>query len=205
MLVDMKKIKDYLIKYFKNSSWFKIVTDLLFYMLILSLLIPATRIHVSAMLIRATMMSPKVKSVENSEKLKQEDYLLSLEDLDGNPVNLADFKGEVLFINFWATWCPPCRAEMPSMQEFCDRHGSDLKIFLITNEERDKVKSYLDEYGFHLPVYFQRSVAHGVFNIRSLPTSFVIGKNGEIFVNKKGAARWDSKGFEKKLKQILAH
>jgi len=195
----MEKIKNYFTNYFAKSSKLKIFSDVVFYLLIISLLIPSTR----TMLIRATLFRPKVETTDAAAMMKPQEYNMMLEDMEGNLVNLDDYTDKTIFISFWATWCPPCRAEMPSIQKLYDSYGDKLKVFLITTEERSKVQNYLDESGYNLPVYFQKSAANGLLNIQSYPTSFLISSEGEILVQKKGAADWNSRSFRKKLDALL--
>jgi thiol-disulfide isomerase/thioredoxin len=196
----MDKIKNYIKKYFIKNSKLKITTDFLFYLLIIFLLIPSTR----TLLIRATLFRPKLVTENSAILMKPEEYSLILEDLNGNTLDLNDYSKETIFISFWATWCPPCRAEMPSIQKLYNLYNGKMQMFLITNEEKTKVKSYLREFGYDLPVYFQKSPAIGVLDVNSLPTSFLISSKGEILVHKKGAANWDSMDFKKRLESILS-
>ena len=126
-----------------------------------------------------------------------------LENLEGETVNLADYSEKLVFISFWATWCPPCRAEMPSIQKLYNSYGDKMAFFLITTEDRTKVENFLTEYEYNLPVYFQKSGSQGIFDISSYPTSFLISDKQEILVQKKGAADWNSKGFRKKLDDLI--
>lgn len=195
----MEKIKIFFLNYFKKNSKLKIISDFVFYLLILMLLIPSTR----TMLIRATLFRPKVATENAINKLSNDEYEMVLEDLSGKIVNLSDYSDNVLFISFWATWCPPCRAEMPSIQKMHDEFGQSIKMLLITSEDRSKVQAYLDESGYNLPVYFQRSAGKGALDITSYPTSMLISKKSEILVYKKGAADWNSRSFKKKLNSIV--
>jgi len=196
----MEKIKNYLRNYFQKSSKLKLITDFLFYLLLILVLIPSTR----TMLLRVSLFKPKIINQENAVKLSANDLKIILEDMQGNTLDLSEFSGQTIFVNFWATWCPPCRAEMPSMQKFYLSYGGKMPMFLITNEEKSKVEKYLQENEYNLPVYFQKSGASGVLNVNSLPTSFLISHNGEILIQKKGAADWDSEEFRKKIEEILA-
>jgi thiol-disulfide isomerase/thioredoxin len=196
----MDKIKNYFKNYFAKNSKLKISTDLLFYLLIIFLFIPTTR----TLLIRATLFRPKLVAENSAIIMKPEEYRLILEDLNGNTLDIADYSDETLFISFWATWCPHCRAEMPSIQKLYNLYKGKILMFLISNEEKTKVQSYLTEFGFNLPVYFQKSPATGVLEVNSLPTSFLISSKGEILVHKKGPAKWDSVDFRKKLESILS-
>jgi thiol-disulfide isomerase/thioredoxin len=195
----MDKIKNYFKNYFAKNSKLKISTDLLFYLLIIFLFIPSTR----TLLIRATLFRPKVVSENSAMIMKSEEYSLILEDLKGNTIDLTDYSKETIFISFWATWCPPCRAEMPSIQKLYNLYNGKMHMFIISSEEKTKVQNYLREFGYDLPVYFQKSRAIGVLDVNSFPTSFLISSKGEILVHKKGAANWDSMDFRKKLESIL--
>jgi len=195
----MEKIKYYIKKYFEKSSKLKILGDIVFYLLIILLLIPSTR----TMLIRATLFRPKVETTEIRSIVKPGEYQLMLEDLAGNTVNLSDYSNRLIYISFWATWCPPCRAEMPSIQKLYDGYGDKMPMFLITTEERSKVENYLTENGYNLPVYFQRSASTGIMDIQSYPTSMLISDKGKVLVHKKGAADWNSRTFRKTLDNLL--
>jgi len=195
----MEKLKIYFKTYFEKSSKLKIGSDILFYLLILLLLIPTSR----TMLIRATLFRPKIITESSGVTMKTEDYQLALEDLDGNSVNLSEYSNQTILISFWATWCAPCRAEMPSIQKMADRYGEKLPIFLITSEEKEKVSKFLQESGYHIPVYFQKSRSTGILDINSYPTTFLISSKGEIIIHKKGAANWNSKDLRRKLDELL--
>jgi thiol-disulfide isomerase/thioredoxin len=191
-------------KYFEKSSKFKIITDFAFYLFIVLMLIPTTRTPIAAFLIRATMFRPKVETQGNLPIMQPSEYQMILEDLEGNTVNLASYSNQVIFVNFWATWCPPCRAEMPSIQKLFDAYGKKISFFLITNEDKSKVEKYLKENNYKLPVYFQRSASSGILDVSSLPTSLLISGKAEILVHKKGAANWNSEDFRTKLDEILS-
>ena len=195
----MGKIKAYIINYFQKSSWFKIITDSLFYLFIILMIIPGTRKPLSEMIIRATMIRPNVKSENITGMVRNEDNNIIIQDLKGNTYKIGDFKGNVILINFWASWCPPCRAEMPAFQKLYNDYGNKMSFLFIADDLEDKVLKYLSEFNYQLPVYFMKSASSQNFSIGSFPTTFVINKKGEIVVNKKGAANWNSKDFRKKL------
>jgi thiol-disulfide isomerase/thioredoxin len=195
----MNKIKKYFKNYFETSSLFKIITDVLVGVLFLMLLIPTTRAYI----LRAVLFPPKVAKESVLPKMQADDYQLVLEDLEGNTINLSSYSDKTIFISFWATWCPPCIAEMPSIQKLTDRFGEKLPTFLITSEDKAKVITFLKEHNYNLPVYFQKSQAKGILNINSYPTSFLISSNSEVIVHKTGAANWNSASFREKLNAIL--
>ncbi|MFF2481246.1 TlpA disulfide reductase family protein [Paenibacillus sp. NPDC058071] len=109
-----------------------------------------------------------------------------LKTLDGEVVKLSDFRGKRVIVNMWATWCPPCRAEMPDMQKFYDTYKDDRVAVLAVNmTESEKsvgqVPSFLDEYGITFPVILdEKSEVANLYQVRSLPTSYMIDSDGVI-------------------------
>jgi thiol-disulfide isomerase/thioredoxin len=195
----VEKIKNYFSEYFKNSGRLKIISDLVFYLLIIAVLLPWSR----TFLIRSILLKPGFKHGSEIVSLKPEDYNLILQDQNGKIVKLSDHKGELIFISYWATWCPPCRAEMPSIQNLYKLYGDKISFFLITAEDSRKVKAFLYDKGYDLPVYFQKSLSSDLLNATSYPTTYIISRKGEILVKKKGAAKWDSRGVKRKIDELL--
>jgi len=105
-----------------------------------------------------------------------------LETLDGEIIRLSDLRGEKVLLNFWATWCPPCREEMPEMQEFHDDYEDDIQVVAVNySETDDKVIEYLDEFGYTFPSPMDRSGAVGdEYEVLSLPTTYFIGTDGKV-------------------------
>jgi thiol-disulfide isomerase/thioredoxin len=120
------------------------------------------------------------------------DYNWALQTLDGRELRLADFRGQALFINVWATWCGPCRDEMPDIQALHDSMKSDHVAFLlISEEEADEVRSYMDRNQFTFPVYVTANLPD-VFETRGIPATFIVDAAGKIIFRRVGAARWDT-------------
>ncbi len=106
----------------------------------------------------------------------------SLETLDGEVVSLSELKGEKVILNFWATWCPPCREEMPEIQKFYDAHQDDIKIIAVNfNEKDEKVIDFLDEFGYTFPSPLDREGSVGKeYGVLTLPTTYFINSDGVI-------------------------
>ncbi|MCM3738950.1 TlpA family protein disulfide reductase [Oceanobacillus luteolus] len=105
-----------------------------------------------------------------------------LETLDGAVVKLSELKGEKVILNFWATWCPPCKEEMPEMQEFYDKYGDDINVIAVNfKEKNDKVAEFLNEYGytFPSPLDSEGLVGHE-YGVLTLPTTYFINSDGVI-------------------------
>ncbi|RME90949.1 MAG: TlpA family protein disulfide reductase [Anaerolineae bacterium] len=108
---------------------------------------------------------------------------LSLTDLQGNPVTLADYRGQIVLVNLWATWCPPCRAEMPVLQSYYEAHQEEGFVIIAINDgdpEAD-VTTFAESYGLTFPVWLDPEYrAERSFQTMSLPSSFVIDRQGIV-------------------------
>ena len=125
-------------------------------------------------------------------------------DVDDKSVNLKEFSGKLVIINFWATWCAPCREEMPSLDKLQGKKEFDnLKILTINvgQESVDKSLSFFKELEIeNLELYFDDSINLAkIFSLRGLPTSILINKNGEEFARIVGSIDFNDKTFVKWL------
>jgi len=125
---------------------------------------------------------------------------------DGKTSNISELKGKVVFINFWASWCRPCSAEMPSIAALYQKLQKDERfVFLLINEDDDKEKAidYLKKNHFNLPIYKRAGEATNAIFTGTLPTTIVINKEGKIVLKKEGMAGYDSDSFIKQLNDLL--
>jgi len=125
---------------------------------------------------------------------------------DGKTANISELKGKVVFINFWASWCPPCRAEMPSIAALYQKLQKDERfVFLLINEDDDPQKAidYLEKNNFNLPIYKQAGEVPKAIFSGTLPTTIVIDKEGKIVLKKEGIGGYDSDSFIKQLNDLL--
>jgi thiol-disulfide isomerase/thioredoxin len=123
------------------------------------------------------------------------DYAMEGEDVAGVPVSFAGYAGRVLILNFWATWCAPCVAEMPSLQRLRDATADlDVALACLTREEPAVVRAFVEKRGFTLPVYVLRGEPPTCFRSRAIPATFILDKAGRIVMRHFGAARWDDAG-----------
>jgi thiol-disulfide isomerase/thioredoxin len=112
--------------------------------------------------------------------------------LDGAPATLADFKGRVVVLNFWATWCGPCVAEMPSLDRLRKALAGDAVSFvLISDEDAATIRAFLAKKTFSLTSYRSEASPPGLFATDSIPTTFIVAPDGRVIIRHVGMARWD--------------
>lgn len=121
---------------------------------------------------------------ENNMGAGSFNYHFTIKDLQGREISAEQFKGKVLFLNLWATWCGPCRLEMPSIQELYNKTDHDKVAFVMlaidTDESREKVTSYIRSKQFSFPVYQPAGSLPGQLHVSTIPTTFVIGADGKV-------------------------
>ncbi len=128
----------------------------------------------------------------------------TLRDLDGNRHRLSDYRGRVVIVNFWATWCPPCRAEMPSMQRAWERLRKEGVVMLgiDVGEDEDTVFQFTADYPVEFPLLLdQDSSVIGRWPVRGLPTTFVVDPQGRLAYRAIGGREWDDPAL---LEQVRA-
>lgn len=119
----------------------------------------------------------------------------TMTDLQGKQVTFESLKGKVIFLNIWATWCPPCIAEMPNIQKLYDKVGSDKIAFVMLSVDEEglpKVKKFIDRKGYTFPVYVPASQFPEAFYSQAIPTTFIISPEGKIIARQEGMADYDT-------------
>jgi thiol-disulfide isomerase/thioredoxin len=131
---------------------------------------------------------------------------LALNDLDGKPHKLSDYRGKVVVMNFWATWCGPCVKEMPDFEKLAESL-SEEKFSLITvnfGEKADRIKPFLKKIGVNVPVLLDPDMGTSKAWVKSgLPTTYVIDAEQNIRYQVLGAMEWGSPEMEDKLRELL--
>jgi thiol-disulfide isomerase/thioredoxin len=130
---------------------------------------------------------------------------LRMVNLAGQPVSLESLKGKVIFLNIWATWCAPCIAEMPNIQNLYKKVGSDKIAFVMLSVDQgglDKVKKFIDRKGFTFPVYLAAGELPLEFDTGALPTTYIISPAGNIVKTQEGMAEYDTPAFRKYLEGL---
>ena len=131
---------------------------------------------------------------------------LVLKDLDGREYRLTDFKGKVLVVNFWATWCDPCREEMPSFNRLKDRMGDTAFAILAVNlaEGESRINEFLKQVPMNFPILLDRDGAvANAWHARLLPYTVVIGPDQRARYSALGALDWGAPEVEAALRKLL--
>lgn len=120
----------------------------------------------------------------------------TLKDLNGKPVTLSQFRGKVVVLNFWASWCPHCREEMPSLERLNEVYGSSNFALLAVNVEGDgegAVKSYLAKNPFNFRVLLDSKLTvQDLYGVYELPETLIINKKGQVVEKVLGSMNWSS-------------
>lgn len=143
-------------------------------------------------------------SVPRSEpETASEAFDFTLEDLNGKSHTLSDYKGKIVFLNFWATWCPPCRAEMPSMQKLYQSWDNKKFIMLAVNirQSRDAVKAFADKNGYAFPILLDLNGKVATrYKVRGIPTTYFIDEKGKVITRVVGGREWTLHEIEELFK-----
>lgn len=104
-----------------------------------------------------------------------------LKSLSGEPAKLSDYKGKKVMLNFWATWCPPCKAEMPEMQKFYEANKENVEILAVNMDPKADVAGFVKERGLTFPILLdEKNEVNKNYQIVSIPTTFFIDEKGII-------------------------
>jgi thiol-disulfide isomerase/thioredoxin len=126
-------------------------------------------------------------------------------DLDGNPVASSAFDGKVVLVGFWATWCPPCRREIPEFIDLQEKHGNDGLVVVglsVDQKGPEAVKAFAEEMGINYPVLMaDAALAQAFGGVRSIPTTFLIDRSGQIVARNVGY--WSRDQLERELLPLL--
>ena len=133
------------------------------------------------------------------------DFLLS--DLQGREIALAAQRGRVVFVNFWATWCPPCREEAPSLQRLYDQVGSEnfeiLAVSIDAPSARDEVAEFGREFGLTFPILLDpQKGAHRAFGVTGVPETYMIDPQGRVVERFIGPRDWDDPRYVRTVRRL---
>ncbi len=167
-----------------------------------SLLVFVAAVYAGAETIQDQLLSQGIQVAK--KRVDATDF--ELRDLNDISRKLSSYKGHVVFLNFWATWCGPCRYEMPSMQRLYTEFKDDGLVIVAVDlqESKAQVKSFVEEYNLTFPVLLDKNGKVGaIYGARSIPTTFLLDRDGYIFARAIGAKEWDTPQMVRIFRKIL--
>lgn len=185
----------------------KMLSNIIFIGLIIFIFTPyglglRTKLTQGITYIKSFVLPPKVESVENRKEFNVNFPLKAI--VNAHDVNLNELKGKVVFINYWATWCPPCRAEMPSMQSLYNDYKDKIDFIFITSDNRQKVEEYFSKNNYDLPTYNLLASPPQEIYTRSIPATFILDKKTKIALSEFGPGNWNSNATRKLLDGLIS-
>jgi len=177
--------------------------NLIFLIVIALLIIPQTRLPVQVLLNKGlAIFSPSV--IDSEDRKVLDNYNWQLEDVEGNTFDYTSTKGKVVLINFWATWCPPCIAEIPGLEKLYNDYKDKVVFLFVSNEDNEKISRFVTKNNYNFKVYRAISEYPKSFDVRSIPRTFLIDKKGNIVIDKTGASNWNSEKVRTVIDKLLA-
>jgi len=152
------------------------------------------------------IVSPGLAAGEKPAGNEPQKLEFSLPDLGGKVVKLSDYKGRVVMLNFWASWCPPCREEMPAMQKLHQLMAKEPFAIVAVNIERggsEKIRDFIGKNRLTFKVLLNGDELASRLSIRSIPTTYLIDKKGEVVTKIIGARDWADAENLKMFKEMV--
>ena len=151
--------------------------------------------------LRQLAWAPSTIPVTERKQLASVDW--QLKGLNTPDLNLKDLRGKPVIVNFWATWCPPCRAEKPLFHQLYNDYQSSVYFLFITNESSEQVDIFFEKEGYQLPAYQSVSLPPDLFRTtNSIPRTFLIDQTGSVLIEKTGVANWNSAKIRRLLDEL---
>lgn len=188
--------------YFRKRSKASLVGDAIFFAMVILLIIPGPRKFIMSHTLR--LIAPQPRELKTPAKsLAPTDLQWSFADLDGNVKQFSELQGEVILLNHWATWCPPCLAEFPALERLYVDYADKVSFIFLTNENPETVRTFLEKRKSPLRVYMPLSSVPSILNSSSIPYTVIISREGKIVLQHTGAAKWDGKKTRRLLDELL--
>lgn len=177
------------------------ITNIILLLLLALILFTPLGFHVKVWVNRVLSFNPTPVEERKQEILSS--YTWSLVDREGRGYNLSQARGKVVFINIWASWCPPCVAEMPDLQLLYRDYNKKVLFLFIARDRKVKVGAFMEENQYNFPVFYESGPSPVQLSSNSLPTTYILDRQGRIVVSETGAAAWNSKATRELLDRLV--
>lgn len=178
----------------------KTIKNILLILFILSFFVTPIGHYAKIGLNRLFSFSPDIEETTVEGAI---DYDWKLKDPEWNFFNFKGSKGKVVFVNFWASWVLPCEAELYSIESLYKKYGDRVDFYIITNEEREPVETFMQEKRFDFPVTYLIIGEKMPFDATIVPSSYIINKKGQVVVEQKKIANWNTSKVHNLLDRLL--
>jgi thiol-disulfide isomerase/thioredoxin len=179
------------------------LSNIIFLVFIILMIIPQTRQPIQIYLHKGLAMFSPSEISENERKILT-NYSWKLKSLNGLDYDFKQAEDKVILINFWATWCPPCIAEMPVLQSLYNDYGDKIEFLLVSQEAETVIRKFLDKHDYTFEIHRSISEIPLMLQTKSIPRTLIISKEGNIVVDKIGVANWNSESVRETLDKLLA-
>lgn len=188
-------------------SFSNIVTAILVLVTVAMLIFPNVKAAFIQGLMKVGLFQPGISKVKTPETNDVGQLSADFVDQQGKTITTSSLKGKIVFLNFWATWCPPCIAEMPSVNELYLKYKDNPNIeFLLVDADNNWEKSigFMNKHQYQLPVYATQSPVPREWYEGSLPTTVILDKKGQVVYKHVGAADYSSRKFFSFVEELMA-
>ncbi|MDY2587131.1 TlpA family protein disulfide reductase [Winogradskyella aquimaris] len=178
-------------------------SNIIFLLIVVLLIVPQTRQPIQVWLHKGLSYINQSTVIDSEERVKVANINWQVQNENGSVLDFKTTKGKVVFINFWATWCPPCIAEMPSLQSLYNDYSEKVVFLFVTNDNFKTVNSFKAKGNYTFDVFRPINQVPSALETASIPRTFIINKKGEIVVDESGAVNWNGEVVRQQLNELL--
>lgn len=180
----------------------KNISNAIFVIVLILFFIPNTRGMMQIFLTRIFSFSPGLVEVEERNQVASYDW--KLHGVNVESINFNTAKNKVVLINYWATWCPPCIAEMPSLQKLYNDYKDEVVFLFVTTDDDPELHKFMKDKSYYFPIYRSLSELPKPFINNPIPQTYLVDKKGSIIIDKTNAANWNSDKVRETIDALLA-
>lgn len=151
-------------------------------------------------------ITPFNEEITHSATREAFNFAFAIKDLNNKKISFERFKGKVVFINLWATWCGPCRAEMPGIEALYQKVSNDAIQFVMLSLDEDadlqKVRNFIDKNNYSFPVFMPSGSLPPQLRVNSIPVTIIVDKQGNIVKRRTGMTNYNTEHYVKLLKEL---